>query len=111
MSIENNRVESILNWPGPRSHKDIQVFLGFANFYQQFIKDFVQISSVLSSMLKDNKKDKFNSKFTLDAEAKIAFKQLKAAFVTALMLHHFDSTQKIYIKSNAAEFAISAVIS
>ena len=34
VSMESNRVESILNWPKPRSHRDIQVFLNFANFYQ-----------------------------------------------------------------------------
>ena len=34
VSMESNWVELILNWPKPRSHRDIQVFLGFANFYQ-----------------------------------------------------------------------------
>ena len=34
VSMESNQVESILNWPKPKSHRDIQVFLGFANFYQ-----------------------------------------------------------------------------
>ena len=33
ISIESDRVELILNWPEPRSHRDIQVFLSFANFY------------------------------------------------------------------------------
>ena len=62
-------------------------------------------------MLKDGKKSKFSGKFTLDVEAKIAFERLKAAFVTALILCHFNSTQKIYIKSNALGFAVLAVIS
>ena len=60
VSIKSDRVESILNWPKPRSHRNIQVFLSFANFYWQFIKDFAQISSALSSMLKSSKKSKFS---------------------------------------------------
>lgn len=68
-------------------------------------------SFALSSMLKSGKKNKFSDKFILDAEAKIAFAQLKAAFVTALMLCHFDPSQKIRIKSNASRFAVSVVIS
>ena len=111
VSMESNWVESILNWPKPRSHRDIQVFLGFANFYQQFIEGFAWISFALSSMLKGGKKSKFSGKFTLDVEAKIAFEWLKAVFIIVLMLHHFNPMQKICIKSNVSEFAVSAVIS
>ena len=111
VSMKSNQVESILNWPEPRSHKDIQVFLDFANFYQLFIKGFAQISFALSSMLKSGKKNKFNGKFTLDAEAKMAFKWLKAAFVTAPMLRHFNPAQKICIESDALRFTVSVVIS
>ena len=111
INIKNNQVESILNWLKLRLHRDIQVFLGFTNFYQRFIKGFAQISSVLSSMLKSGKKSKFSDKFTLNTEAKIAFERLKAAFVTTLMFLHFDPTQKICIKSNASGFVVSAIIS
>ena len=37
-------------------------------------------------MLKNGKKGKFRDKLILDAEAKMVFEQLKAAFVTAPML-------------------------
>ena len=36
----------------PKSVQDIQVFLGFANFYQQFIQGFSKIATPLTSMLK-----------------------------------------------------------
>ena len=61
-------------------------------------------------MLKNNKKGKFSSIFTLDAEAKMAFKWLKAAFVITPMLYHFDLAQKICIESDALGFAVSVVI-
>ena len=31
--IEDERIEAIKQWPEPQSVRDIQVFLGFANFY------------------------------------------------------------------------------
>ena len=62
-------------------------------------------------MLKGGKKGKFCGKFTLDTEVKIIFKQLKAAFVIAPILCHFDPVQKICIESDTSGFAISAVIS
>ena len=62
-------------------------------------------------MLKGGKKGKFNDKFTLDTEAKMAFKWLKVIFVTMPMLCYFDLMQKICIESNTSGFAVSMVIS
>ena len=35
--MEDERIETVRNWPEPKSVQDIQVFIGFANFYWQFI--------------------------------------------------------------------------
>ena len=35
--IEDKRIEAIKQWPEPQSVRNIQVFLGFANFYSRFI--------------------------------------------------------------------------
>ena len=40
------------SWPKPKSICDIQVFIGFANFYQHFIKGFSRITAPLTSILK-----------------------------------------------------------
>ena len=42
--IEDKRIEAVKNWPEPKSVRDIQVFLGFANFYQRFIRSFSKIA-------------------------------------------------------------------
>ena len=42
----------VKKWPKPKSVQDIQVFLGFANFYYRFIKGFNKIAASLTSMLK-----------------------------------------------------------
>ena len=40
------------NWFEPKSVRNIQVFLGFANFYQQFIQGFSMIARPLTLMPK-----------------------------------------------------------
>lgn len=35
--IEDKSIEVIRNWSEPKSVRDIQVFIKFANFYQSFI--------------------------------------------------------------------------
>ena len=50
--MENERIEAVKQWSEPQSVRDIQVFLGFANFYRRFIQGFSRIAAPLTSMLK-----------------------------------------------------------
>ena len=50
--MEAEQIEVVKKWPKPMSVRDIQVSLGFANFYRQFIKSFSKIAATLISMLK-----------------------------------------------------------
>ena len=50
--MEDERIEAVKNWPEPTSVRDIQVFIGFANFYQRFIQGFSRIAAPLTSLLK-----------------------------------------------------------
>ena len=51
VQMEDERIEAMKNWPEPKSIRDIQVFLSFANFYQCFIQGFSKIAGPLTSML------------------------------------------------------------
>ena len=35
--MKDEQIKAVKNWPEPTSVRDIQVFIGFANFYQRFI--------------------------------------------------------------------------
>ena len=50
--MEKEKIEAIKAWPKLESISDIQVFLGFAHFYKQFIKDFSKIAALFILMLK-----------------------------------------------------------
>ena len=50
--MEDKRIEAVKQWPELQVVQDIQVFLGFANFYCQFIQGFSQIAARLTSILK-----------------------------------------------------------
>ena len=52
IKMEEERIEAVSTWPEPKSIRDIQVFLGFANFYRRFIKNFSRIDTPLTSILR-----------------------------------------------------------
>jgi hypothetical protein len=53
--IAKDCIVTIEKWPMPNSHLDIQVFLGFANFYRRFIKSLLRILQSRTTMLDGGK--------------------------------------------------------
>ena len=47
VEMQRKKVKGVLNWPAPRNIKEVQTFLGLANYYRRFIKDFAKIAAPL----------------------------------------------------------------
>ena len=56
VKMEEDEVKRVLDWPTPKYIKDVQKFLGLANYYHQFIQSFVSIARLLHNMVKKNQK-------------------------------------------------------
>lgn len=52
VAMDEKKVTTVLNWPHPNTLKELQQFLGFANFYRRFIRNFSTIACPLTSMVK-----------------------------------------------------------
>ena len=46
-------VETVEQWPEPICIRDIQVFLGFTNFYQRFVERYSCLTAPLTELTKD----------------------------------------------------------
>ena len=55
VTMSERKVESVMNWRAWRSVKEVQISIGFANFYRRFIKDFSKICSPIMETLKGDK--------------------------------------------------------
>ena len=51
ISMDPAKVAAIQEWATPKSVFDIQVFLGLANFYRRFVKNYSKIAIPLTALL------------------------------------------------------------
>ena len=54
--MEKEKVQGVIEWPVPKSVKDVQKFLGLANYYRRFVKDFATIAKPLHETTRKDKK-------------------------------------------------------
>ncbi|KAK3508339.1 hypothetical protein QTP70_022084 [Hemibagrus guttatus] len=83
--MDERKVTAVKDWPIPTLVKELQRFLGFANFYRHFIQGYSSITSPLTSLLKNKPKS-----LSWTPAATQALETLKTAFTTAPLLTHHD---------------------
>ena len=105
LAMDSTKVSAVLSWPLPCSVKDVQSFLGFANFYRRFIKDYAKIAQPLTNLLRKD------TPFKIDTNVEAAFSHLKTLFTSAPLLRHFDPNLTITLETDASDYAIGAVLS
>lgn len=104
VSADPERIRTITEWPVPKSIKDIQIFLGFANFYRRFIARYSIIVKDLTALLKGD------AEFAWSKGAQTAFERIKTAFSTAPLLRFFDPTRVIRVEADASKDGVAALM-
>ena len=98
-------VAEVLEWPTPKCVKDVQKFLGLANYYCRFIENFVSIARPLHDMVKKDKKWDWTEK------QEKAFKELKERFTKEPVLATPDIDKKMRMEVDALDYATGGVLS
>ncbi|KAL0150461.1 hypothetical protein M9458_054278 [Cirrhinus mrigala] len=106
VAMDDSKVRAVVNWPQPTTIKELQRFLGFANFYRRFIHNFSSISAPLTSMIKGGRQ-----RLSWTPSAITAFQELKNRFMTAHILHHPDPDLEFIVEVDGSNTDIGAVLS
>ncbi len=110
VSMDPSRVQAIQEWPVPKSFRDIQVFLGFANFYRGFIYRYSHVVAPITDLLIGMKAGKKTGPFEWTDSADKAFRTLKACFSPDTVLAHFDPEKGSRVEVDASGEAIGGVL-
>ena len=103
VEIQKDKVEGILNWLMPRNIKEVQKFLGLANYYRWFIKDFTKLVALLHILVR-------KEKWRWGKEQEKAFGKPKEVFTTELVLVIPDLNKKIQVEVNTLNYATGGML-
>lgn len=96
LTMSSEKIQAIVNWPEPRKVKDIQSFLGFANFYRRFIFNYSDIVVPLTRLTRKGILWNFSE------DCRKSFEALKKAFTSAPILTHWIPNVPIVVETDAS---------
>ena len=105
ISTDPEKVEVIAKWPTPQSKRDVQQFLGLANYYRRFIKDFGVIAKPLNRLTEKN------TTFEWSTTCQRAFENLRNCLVEPPVLAYPNYTRDFLLDTDASNCGIGAVLS
>jgi len=104
VEMQREKIEGVLNWPASRNMKEVQKFLGLANYYKRFIKDFAKIAALLHMLVRKKQKWKWEKK------QKEVFEKLKVVFTTESILAIPDIDRKMRVEVDASDYVTRGVL-
>ena len=100
-----DKVAALKDWPTPKNLREVQAFLGFANFYRRFIPNYSQIAVPLTRLTKKDQP------FSWSPATEAAFSELRRRFTEAPVLLHPQFDKPFIIETDASDTATGGILS
>ena len=105
VSTDPSKTSLVADWPTPTSCKDVQKFLGLANYYRRFVPSFAAIAKPLHRLTEKT------AKFKWSTQCEQAFIDLKQRLTSAPILALPDFSENFMLDTDASDVGIGAVLS
>ena len=103
--IEKEKIQGVIEWLVPKSVKDVQKFLGLANYYRWFVKNFAKIAKPLHEITRKE------NKWSWRERQQKAFEELKERFMMEPVLVTPDLDKEMRVEVDTSDFATKGVLS
>ena len=101
--MDPEKLTAIRDWTAPKTVKAVRSFLGFANYYRLFIKDYADVAKPLTDLTKKG------IVFDWSESAEAAFQKLKQCFGEEPVLATYDPGRKTRLEPDASGWAVGGV--
>ena len=104
LTMSDDKIKIIQDWPKPKKVKNIQSFLDFTNFYCQFIFNYSDIVIPLTYLIQKDISWKF------DSSCWDAFNSLKKTFISAPILTYWIPDTQLIVETDASDYALATIL-
>ncbi|XP_042457800.1 uncharacterized protein LOC122041967 [Zingiber officinale] len=104
IKVDPAKINVISSLSHPACVREVRAFLGHADFYRRFIRDFSKIALPLTQLLQKD------VTFHFDQKCKEAFEELKEALVTGPIISPPDWSLPFELMCDASNYAVGAVL-
>ncbi|GBG64906.1 hypothetical protein CBR_g48372 [Chara braunii] len=101
---EDSKIATIRDWPTPRTLTELRSFLGLANYYRKFVRNFSTIAAPLRRLLKKE------AIWQWDKDCTSVLKKLKRAFIEYPILKVADPSLPFVVTTDTSQYGIGAVL-
>lgn len=102
--MDPKKIAAVRDWKRPTNLKEVQAFLGFANYYRKFLRNFGKTAASLTELTKKG------VDFRWTPERQQAFDKIKNLILSEPVLAMFDPEREIELETDASDFALGAQI-
>ena len=99
------KTQSIMEWPIPKSSKEVRSFLGLANFYRRFVPNFTDIAAPLSDLTGTK------VQFSWNSTHQQTFEKLKLMLTSPPVMSYPTKHDKFILTTDASDTGLGAVLS
>ncbi|GBG59565.1 hypothetical protein CBR_g49825 [Chara braunii] len=101
---EDNKIAAIRDWPTPRTLTELRSFLGLANYYRKFVRNFSTIVAPLHRLLKKK------TIWQWDKDCTSALTKLKCALIEYHVLKVANPSLPFVVTMDASQYGIGVVL-
>ena len=105
VAVDLDKTEKVAQWPIPVDRREVQQFLGLANYYRRFVRDFATIARPLHRLAEKT------ASFEWTNLCQGAFEELRRRLTSAPVLAYPNSVDPFVLDTDASDTGIGAILS